>query len=95
LAKTFNSAPVDAAVTYKGVKIKQKSAREGTTLQQDATAAVLTSSFLKAAGPIELPADVAQPGITDEEADQVVADSPSPLSRHPSRSRSAMPDRSR
>ncbi len=74
LAKTFNSAPVDAAVTYKGVKIKQKSAREGTTLQQDATPAVLTSSFLKATGPIELPADVAQPGITDEEADQVVAD---------------------
>jgi vancomycin resistance protein YoaR len=74
LAKTFNSAPADAAVTYKGVKIKQKSAHEGTTLQQDATAAVLTSSFLKATGPIELPADVAQPGITDEEADQVVAD---------------------
>ncbi len=74
LAKTFNSAPVDAAVTYKGVKIKQKSAREGTTLQQDATPAVLTSSFLKATGPVELPADVAQPGVTDEEADQVVAD---------------------
>jgi vancomycin resistance protein YoaR len=74
LAKTFNSAPADAAVTYKGVKIKQKSAHEGTTLQQDAAAAVLTSSFLKATGPIELPADVAQPGITDEEADQVVAD---------------------
>jgi vancomycin resistance protein YoaR len=74
LAKTFNSAPVDAAVSYKGVKIKQKSAREGTTLQQDATAAVLTSSFLKATGPLELPADVAQPEVTDEEADQVVAD---------------------
>jgi vancomycin resistance protein YoaR len=74
LTKTFNHAPVDAAVAYKGVKIKQKSAREGTTLQQDASAAVLTSSFLKTTGPIELPADVAQPGITDEEADQVVAE---------------------
>ena len=74
LAKTFNHAPADAAVTYKGTKIKQKAAREGTTLQQNAATGILRSSFLNVAGPIELPADVAQPGVTDEEADKVVAD---------------------
>ena len=74
LTKTFNHAPVDAAVAYKGVKIKQQKAREGTTLQQDAATAVLRSSFLTGSGPVELPADVAQPAVTDEEADQVVAD---------------------
>ena len=74
LTKTFNHAPIDAAVAYKGVKIKQQKAREGTTLQQDAATAVLRSSFLTGSGPVELPADVAQPAVTDEEADQVVAD---------------------
>jgi vancomycin resistance protein YoaR len=74
LTKTFNHAPVDAALTYKGVKIKQQKAREGTTLQQDAATAVLRSSFLTVPGPVELPADVAQPAVTDEEADQVVGD---------------------
>jgi vancomycin resistance protein YoaR len=73
LSKTFNHAPVDAAVTYQGTKIKQKRAREGTTLQQDPAAAVIKSSFLKTTGPVELPADLAQPAVTDEEADQVVA----------------------
>jgi vancomycin resistance protein YoaR len=74
LAKTFNHAPVDAAVAYKGTKIKQKHAREGVTLQQDAATGVLKSSFLTVTGPIELPADVAQPAVTDQEADKVVAD---------------------
>jgi vancomycin resistance protein YoaR len=73
LAKTFNHAPVDAAVRYDGTKIKQKHAREGTTLQQDSAAAVIRSSFLKTTGPVELPADVAQPAVTDDEADAVVA----------------------
>jgi vancomycin resistance protein YoaR len=73
LAKTFNHAPTDAAVTYRGTEIKQKHAREGTTLQQDSAATMITSSFLKATGPVELPADLAPPAVTDEEADQVIA----------------------
>ena len=73
LAKTFNHAPVDAAVRYDGTKIKQKHAREGTTLQQDSAVAMIKSSFLKTTGPVELPADVAQPAVTDDEADAVVA----------------------
>jgi vancomycin resistance protein YoaR len=73
LSKTFNHAPVDAAVTYRGIKIKHKPAREGTTLHADSARAMIKSSFLKSTGPLELPADVAQPAITDEEADQVVA----------------------
>jgi vancomycin resistance protein YoaR len=72
LAKTFDHAPADAAVAYHGTKIKQKHAREGTKLQQDSAAALLTSSFLKTAGPVKLPADLSPPAITDEEADQVI-----------------------
>jgi vancomycin resistance protein YoaR len=73
VSKTFNHAPVDAAVTYRGTKIKQKPAQDGTTLQADSAATLIKSSFLKSTGPLELPADVVQPAITDEEADQVVA----------------------
>jgi vancomycin resistance protein YoaR len=73
-AKTFNHPPVDAALAYKGTKIKQKQAREGTALQQGAAAATITSSFLKMTGPIALPADITQPAITNDEADKVVAD---------------------
>ncbi len=73
LAKTFNHEPVDAAVAYQGTKIKQKQAKEGVALQQDPAAATITSSFLKVAGPIALPADITQPAVTDDEADNVVA----------------------
>ena len=73
LAKTFNHEPVDAAVAYQGTKIKQKHAKEGVALQQDPAAATITSSFLKVAGPIPLPADITQPAVTDDEADNVVA----------------------
>jgi vancomycin resistance protein YoaR len=74
LAKTFNRPPVDAAVTYKGTKIKQKHAREGATLHQDLVATTITGSFLKVNEPIPLPADLPPPAITDEVADRVVAD---------------------
>jgi vancomycin resistance protein YoaR len=73
LGKTFNREPVDAAVAYRGTKIKQKHARAGTVLRQDEAAATITSSFLKVTGPIALPADISQPAITDDEADKVVA----------------------
>jgi vancomycin resistance protein YoaR len=73
LAKTFNHEPVDAAVAYKGTKIKQKQAQEGAALQQDPAAATITSSFLKVTGPIALPADISQPAVTNDEADKVVA----------------------
>jgi vancomycin resistance protein YoaR len=73
LAKNFNHAPADAAVAYHGTDIKQKHAREGATVRQDSASALITSSFLKVTGPIELPADFAPPAVTDEEADEVVA----------------------
>jgi vancomycin resistance protein YoaR len=73
LSKTLNHGPVDAAVAYRGTKIKQKAAREGITLQQDSAAVMIKSSFLKTTGPLELPADVAQPAVTDQEADELVA----------------------
>jgi vancomycin resistance protein YoaR len=74
LAKTFNHSPADAAVAYRGTKIKQKPARDGTTLQQDPAAAMIKTSFLKTTGPLQLPADVAPPAVTDQEADQLIAD---------------------
>jgi vancomycin resistance protein YoaR len=83
LAKTFNHPPVDAALKYQGTKIKQKHAREGITLQQDASAAMIKSGFLKTTTPLELPAGIAQPEITDEEADQVVADFAKPAIAEP------------
>ena len=58
---------------YKGTKIKQKQAQEGAALQQDPAAATITSSFLKVTGPIALPADITQPAVTNDEADNVVA----------------------
>ena len=72
LSKTFDHEPVDAAVAYRGTKIKQKNAREGIALRHDSAAATITSSFLKVTGPIALPADITQPAITDDEADTVV-----------------------
>jgi vancomycin resistance protein YoaR len=73
LAKDFNRKPVDAAIAYQGTKIKLKQAREGAVVQQDPAAATITSSFLKVTGPIALPADIAQPAVTTDEADEVVA----------------------
>ncbi len=73
LAKDFNREPVNAAIAYKGTKIKLKQAREGAVVQQDPTATTITSSFLKLTGPIALPADITQPTITTDEADAVVA----------------------
>ena len=72
LSKTFDHEPVDAAMAYRGTKIKQKNAREGIALRHDSAAATITSSFLKVTGPIALPADITQPAITDDEADKVV-----------------------
>jgi vancomycin resistance protein YoaR len=74
LSKTFNHPSVDAAVVYRGTKIKQKPARDGATLRQDPAAGMIKESFLKTTGPLELPADVAPPAVTDEEADQLIAD---------------------
>jgi len=73
LAKIFNQEPVDATLRYDGTKIKQKEAKEGAVLQQDSAAATITSSFLKVTGLIALPAEISQPAITNDEADQVIA----------------------
>ena len=73
LAKDFNREPVDAAIAYNGTKIKLKQAREGAVVQQDPAAATITSSFLKVTGPVALPADITQPAVTTDEAEEVVA----------------------
>jgi vancomycin resistance protein YoaR len=73
LAKDFNREPVDAAIAYNGTKIKLKQAREGAVVQQDPATATITSSFLKVTGPVALPADITQPAVTTDEAEEVVA----------------------
>ena len=72
LAKDFNREPVNAAIEYKGTKIKLKQAHDGVVVQQDPAAATITSSFLQLTGPIALPADITQPAITTDEAEAVV-----------------------
>jgi vancomycin resistance protein YoaR len=72
LAKDFDGEPVDAAIAYKGTKIKLKQAREGVVVRQDPAASTIASSFLRVTGPIALPADITPPAVTTHEADKVV-----------------------
>ena len=71
LADKVDQTPRDAALAYAGTKVKQTAARPGVTLEQLAAATAIEDSFLLAIAPVELPAEVAEPEVTDSEADQV------------------------
>ena len=71
LAGKVDQAPRDAALAYAGTKVKQTAARPGVTLEQQAAATAIEDSFLVATAPVELPAEVVEPEVTDAEADQV------------------------
>ena len=71
LAATFDRPAADAALAYAGTEVKQTPAQAGITVQQAAAATVIEESFLASSAAVPLPADVVQPEITDEEADQV------------------------
>jgi vancomycin resistance protein YoaR len=71
LAEQADQAPKNAALDYDGTKVDQTKARPGVTVEQQAAASAVEDGFLVATAPIELPAQVAQPDVTDDEADQV------------------------
>jgi hypothetical protein len=70
LAATFDQPAADAALAYDGTDVEQTPAQAGITVQQATAATVIEESFLTSAA-VPLPADVVQPEITDEEAEQV------------------------
>lgn len=71
LAQEADQKPVDAGLAYDGIKIKQTKAETGVTLEQQAAASALVDNFLVATGPVALPAAVAEPEVSDDQADQV------------------------
>jgi vancomycin resistance protein YoaR len=71
LAGRVDQKPRDAALAYVGTRVEQTAARPGVTLEQAGATTVIEDSFLVATAPVELPAAVAEPEVTDPEADQV------------------------
>ena len=71
LAEEANQKPRNAALEYDGTRVDQTKARPGVTLEQQAAASAIEEGFLVATAPVELPAEVVEPEVTDDEADQV------------------------
>ncbi|HZA73636.1 MAG TPA: VanW family protein [Propionibacteriaceae bacterium] len=71
LAKKSDQKPKNAALAYLGTKVDQVEAEPGVTVEQQAAASAIEDAFLVATAPIELPAAVVEPEVTDDEADQV------------------------
>jgi vancomycin resistance protein YoaR len=71
LASKVDQTPRDAALAYAGTKVNQTAARRGVTLEQQAAATAIEDSFLVATAPVDLPAEVVEPDVTDAEADKV------------------------
>ena len=71
LAGTVDQPRRNAALKYAGTKVKQTAARPGVTLEQTAAATAIENNFLHATSPVELPAEVVEPDVTDAEANQV------------------------
>ncbi len=71
LAEDADQAPKDAALAYDGTKVEQKKAQPGVTVEQQGAVSAIEDGYLVATGPIELPAAVVQPDVTDDEAREV------------------------
>ncbi len=71
LAGQVDQTPQDAGLSYAGTKVKQTAARPGVTLAQAGAAAAIQESFQVATSPVELPAQVVEPDVTDPEAAEV------------------------
>ncbi len=71
LADQADQKPRDAALAYDGTKVDQTKARPLVRLQQPAAATAIENAFMVATTPIDLPAEVVEPEITNDEADQV------------------------
>ena len=71
LAGQADQKPKNAALAYDGTKVDQNKAQSGVTVEQQAAASVIEDAFLVATAPVELPAEVVEPEVTDDEAGQV------------------------
>ena len=71
LAEEADQAPKDAALAYDGTEVEQSKAQPGVTVEQQAAASAIENGFLVATAPIDLPADVVEPDVTDDEAREV------------------------
>ena len=71
LAATIDQAPVDAALAYKGTRVKRTRAEPGLTVDTAAAATTIRQSFLTTT-PVALPTAVTEPRISDDEAIRVV-----------------------
>ena len=71
LAGQVDQKPKNAALAYDGTKVEQTKAQPGVTVEQQAAASAIEDGFLVATAPVELPAEVVEPEVTDDEADQV------------------------
>ncbi len=71
LAASVDQTPVDAGLSYAGTKVRQAKAQQGIGLQVEDAATEIQDSFLTVSGPVELPTDVTEPAVTDDEATKV------------------------
>jgi len=85
LAEEADQPPKDGALEYDGTKVDQSKARPGVTVEQQAAASAVEDGFLVATVPIDLPAQVVEPDVTDEEAGQVREDVAEPAVSAPIR----------
>jgi vancomycin resistance protein YoaR len=71
LAGRIDQKPVGATLAYAGTRVKRTTAETGLVLRTAAAETAVRNAFLTDDGPVPLPADRAEPGITDDEAIQV------------------------
>ncbi|MGV8965899.1 MAG: VanW family protein [Cellulomonas sp.] len=83
VAGTLVTAPVDAQVVFADGQPHATEAVDGLSVDPGAAAEVLRTTWLTAARPIALPTHVVGPNISQEEADQALADVAKPLARAP------------
>lgn len=74
LATAWDRKPADARLSYTGAKLKMTPAKTGFVLRQQEAATTIRGAFLVATTPVALPADLSEPEITTDEAEQVAND---------------------
>lgn len=73
-AAAWDRKPADAGLSYSGAKLKLAPAKNGFVLRQQEAATIVRGAFLVATTPVDLPANLSEPEITTNEAEQVAND---------------------
>ncbi|MCR6687918.1 VanW family protein [Cellulomonas sp.] len=79
LGTSLSQAPVDGAVVFVDGAAQATPAQDGWAVDAPAAAEAITSGWLEAAQPLELPTTVVEPTITQAEADAALQDVAEPL----------------